>query len=128
MEFFACVAGGLALIGCGVGLFSMRAPSWPQDDSLSDDSRLSIARWSKLQRAVRYLNNGLLIVTGTLIFGTAWAQHGRFWMLLWAAILLMLMISVALAFLDALASLSGYRQALPHAARRALGNDPDSKD
>jgi len=123
MEFLACILGGVALMGCGVGLFFMRAPEWPQDDSSSEAMRKSITRWTKFQRGVRILNNGLMVAAGAVMVSTGVVGHGRIWMWLWMLILLLLLICISLALVDALTSLSGYRKALPQVARRALGSD-----
>lgn len=127
MEFFVCIAGGIALMGCGAGLFLVRAPAWPQEESPPDSDQTSETRRSKFQIAVRYLNNALLIVAGGVIFSTAFVPHGRTWMLLWAGILVLLAMCILLAIVDALTSLSGYRKALPHVARRSLGGDHDHR-
>jgi hypothetical protein len=123
MEFLACILGGAALMGCGVGLFFMRPPEWPQDDSFSEALRKSIARWTKFQRGVRILNNGLMMTAGGIMMATGLVGHGRVWMWLWMLILLLLLMCISLALVDALTSLSGYRKALPQAAKRALGSE-----
>ena len=123
MEYFACIAGGIALMGCGAGLFLVRAPAWPQDEAPTDKPHDAVTKRSGFQIGVRYLNNFLLIIAGGVIASTPFVPRGRIWMLLWAAILLLLVGCILLALIDALTSLSGYRKALPRAARRSLGSD-----
>ena len=126
MEFFACIVGGLALIGCGGGLFLIRAPDWPQDASHSDSLRSSIERWSKFQRGVRFLNNIVLMLAGVVIVLTVLVPRGRVWMLLWSSVLLLLLLSILLAMIDALTSLSGYRKSLPKVTENSLRGERDS--
>ncbi|MCA9132377.1 MAG: hypothetical protein KDA45_04460 [Planctomycetales bacterium] len=123
MEFFACVFGGLALIVCGLSLFKLRPPNWESDGDLATAPKRAIARWSFFQRYIRYLNNSLLVVIGVGIVATAFVPHGQRWMLLWTVILVLLLVSILLALLDAMSSLAGYRRALPEAARRSLSDD-----
>ncbi len=126
MEFIACIVGGIALIGCGGGLFLIRPPQWPQDASHSDALRGSIERWSKFQRLVRVLNNLILMLAGGTIVLTAVVPRGRIWMLLWSSVLLLLMLSILLAMVDALTSLSGYRKSLPKVTENSLRGERDS--
>ncbi len=125
MEFFACIIGGIALIACGGGLFLVRAPHWPQDETHTDAVRNSIKRWSKFQRGVRFLNNTVLIAAGGAIVSAAFVPHGRTWMLLWSSVLLLLLLSILLAMIDALTSLSGYRKSIPRVAEHSLSNERD---
>lgn len=126
MESFACIVGGLALISCGGGLFLIRAPDWPQDASHSDALRSSIERWSKFQRGVRFLNNIVLMFAGVAIVLTALVPRGRVWVWLWSSVLLLLMLSILLAMIDALTSLSGYRKSLPRVTESSLRGERDS--
>ncbi|RMF45482.1 MAG: hypothetical protein D6753_00025 [Planctomycetota bacterium] len=117
---FACWLVGLALIATGIALFWVRAPNWQDDGDLLEGPRKSIQRWTRLQRAVRILNNVLVILMGALIIATTWLPPGRIWGLAWGVILLVLLVCLLLAVTDALSSLSLYRHALPEAARRAF--------
>ncbi len=123
MEFFARVLGGTALIICSISLFRVPPPNWHEDASLPEHLFRSVHRWSTFQRILRRLNNGLLLLTGGGIVATAFVTHGREWMLLWTAILLLLLICILFAMIDALTTLAGYRRALPEAARRSFGKD-----
>lgn len=125
MEFIACLAGGIALMVCGVALFWLRPPNWQADGDLVDQQRVAIQRWSRVQTAVRWANNVLLVVIGALIACTAFVPHGRTWMLFWSGILLLLLVCILLAMIDAMSSLAGYRRALPEAARRSFSGRPD---
>lgn len=125
MESIACVVGGVCLIGTGLALFWLRPPNWQSDGELADVNRKAIERWSGVQRLVRLSNNSLLILIGGLIVTTAFVPHGRVWMLLWSAILVLLLVCILLAMLDAFSSLVGYRRALPEAARRSFGNSQE---
>jgi hypothetical protein len=57
---------------------------------------------------------------GVGIAGTGMLPRGNAWLLLWFAILVALLVCILLAFLDALASLAGYKRAVPEAARRSF--------
>jgi hypothetical protein len=120
MEFAACLTGGLGLMICGMALFSLRPPNWKNDGELLEIHRTVIERWALLQRIVRWLNNLMLIVIGGLIAATAFVPHGQVWMLLWSVILLLLLVAILFAMVDAFSSLAGYRRALPEAARRSF--------
>ena len=122
MEFAACLIGGLGLMICGAALFWLRPPNWKNDGELLDIHRTVIERWALLQRIVRWLNNSLLIAIGGMIAATAFVPHGRVWMVLWSVILLLLMIAILFAMIDAFSSLAGYRRALPEAARRSFSS------
>lgn len=124
MEFIACIVGGAVLIGCGVSLFCMPTPNWHSHEAPAAGPRAAPRR-SNFQRNLRFSNNSLLISIGAIIVATAFVPHGRAWMLLWTAILVLLLICILLAMIDAMSSLAGYRQALPEAARRSLGSDHD---
>lgn len=125
MEFIACLAGGIALMVCGVALFWLRPPNWQSDGDLVDQHRVAIQRWARVQIAVRWANNVLLVAIGGLIAATAFVPHGRTWMLFWSGILLLLLVCILLAMIDAMSSLAGYRRALPEAARRSFSGSPD---
>ena len=66
------------------------------------------------------MNNSLLIAIGAIILATAFVAHGKVWMLLWSGVLLLLLICIFLAMLDAYSSLASYKRALPEAARRSF--------
>ncbi len=123
MEFFACILGGAALFVCGLCLFWVRLPNWHENETTLPEPLLkSATRWALFQKAVRYLNNFLVLLAGCAMVSTAFVAHGRVWMLLWIAILLILLLCILFAMIDALTSLAGYRRALPIAARRSLGD------
>ncbi len=124
MELVACLVGGLCLIACGLGLFRLHPPNWQNDGDLTDDHRRAIQRWSGVQRVVRAMNNSLMILIGCLIASTGFVPHGRAWMLLWGGVLVMLLVCILFAMIDAFSSLAGYRRALPEAARRSFSADP----
>ncbi len=123
MEFLACIVGGAFLIVCGVGLSKLRPPDWQSDGDLADAHRSALARWSFIQRVVRLVNNSLLALIGVAIMVSSIVPHGRSWMILWSVILMLLLLSIMLAMLDALSSLASYRRALPEAARRSFSSD-----
>ncbi len=140
MEFFACILGGLGLIVFSLSLFRIRPPEWHEDDDNGVDDgrpgdcalesecgqdRASNVKRARFQRNVRYLNNVLLAIAGGAIVSSAFVPHGRSWMLLWTAILVVLLFCIMFAMIDALTSLAGYRNALPVAARRTLGDRGD---
>ena len=112
-------------MACGVGLYFVRTPAWPQEHDAAEQTHEAELRSSRFQIVVRYVNNALVIAIGGLITLTAFVRHGSAWMLLWTVILLLLMVCIVLAVIDALSSLSSYRKALPQAARRSLGSDHD---
>lgn len=118
-----CIVGGFLLIGAAYGLSRLRPPNWHADGDLSEEPQLSIARWAKIQRVVRLLNNSLIALIGIAIIASAFVPHGRSWMLLWSAILLLVLTCILFALLDAFSSLSGYRRALPEAARRSFSRE-----
>jgi hypothetical protein len=121
MEFTACLVGGLSLIGCGVALGWLRPPNWQSEGEMVGHQRAAIEWWAKVQRFVRTLNNGMLILIGGLIASTAFIPHGHTWMLVWCGILVLLFGCILLAMVDAMSSLAGYKRALPEAARRSFG-------
>ena len=122
LETAACIIGGIALIACGLGLARLRPPNWQDEGELIEDEKVAILRWAKVQRFVRFLNNSIICITGLLIAVTGIVAHGQAWVILWSAILLLLMICILLAMIDAMSSLAGYKRALPEAARRSLGS------
>ncbi len=122
---FACWLVGLSLIGVGIALFWVRPPNWQNDGDLLEGPRRRIQRWTRLQRIVRVLNNGLVVLMGALIIGTTWIPRGRLWGLAWGFILLLVLLCLLLAVIDALSSMSLYRHALPEAARRAFARPPE---
>ena len=122
MEFTACVTGGLALIGCGIALFRLRPPNWQNDGDLLESHRTALQRWSIVQSVVRSLNNSLMILIGILITATAFLSRGELWIVMWSLVLVLLLLCIVLAMVDACGSLAGYKRALPEAARRSFGN------
>lgn len=50
-------------------------------------------------------------------------SHGPAWIALWCIVLVLLLVCVLLALMDAYSSFAGYRHALPEAARRSLNAD-----
>lgn len=122
MEFVACLLGGIALVGCGFGLFRLRPPNWQDDGDFGEENQRMIKRWSKFQHGVRRVNNSLMILIGSLIVTTSFVPHGRAWVLLWSLILVLLLVCILMAMLDAFSSLAGYKRALPEAARRSFAD------
>ncbi len=121
MEFVACLIGGLLLSACGVGLFAMRPPDWTVEGPLVSQEQQAIEWWFVVQRYVRWVTNCLLILIGGVISVTAFVPHGRTWMMMWAGILVLLLLCILFAMVDALGSVAGYRRAVPGAARRSFG-------
>jgi hypothetical protein len=124
METIACLLGGAALLFSGIGLSRLRAPDWTMGHDTAADAKRIIARWAKFQRSVRTLNNGLLMTIGIIMSASGFVPHGNLWVAMWFLILLILLVCIFLAFLDALSSLAGYREAIPEAARRSFGRPP----
>lgn len=120
MEFAVCILAGLCLIGSGAYLFKLRPPNWTSDGDLTAEHLKVIERWAGVQRIVRFLNNSLLILIGVAICSVAFVPHGRVWMLGWGLILVMLLVCILFAMIDAFSSLAGYKRALPEAARRSF--------
>ncbi|MEM7477599.1 MAG: hypothetical protein AAF483_21640 [Planctomycetota bacterium] len=112
------------MVGLGLALARLRPPNWQADGALVDGERMAIQRWARVQQFVRILNNSLICAAGFLIAITGSVPHGKTWLWLWTAILLVLMTCIVLAMVDAISSLAGYKRALPEAARRSLGS-PD---
>ncbi len=124
METIACLLGGAALMLCGLGLSRLRIPDWSLGEDSANQAKRAVARWGKFQRIVRALNNGLLMAMGVIMAASGLVPHGSVWVVLWFSILVVLMTCILLAFLDALSSLAGYREAIPEAARRSFGRQP----
>ena len=120
MELILCISGGLVMMGGAVGLAFVRPPQWMFDIDASTRGAKSIQRVAGFQRAVRRCINILLGMTGGVMFFCAFVPHGRTWMALWLLIFLSLLTTLALAALDAISSMVGYRKALPEVARRTF--------
>ncbi len=118
MNSWVCIVVGTSLITVSLLLSKLRPPEWPKDETRAD---VDLRRWASFQRTVRKLNNLLLALIGVLITSTGLIAQGQAWMILWLCILLLLMIVVLLACLDAFTSMTGYRRAVPEAARRSFG-------
>ncbi len=125
MELYACLLGGVALVLSGLGLSRLSPPDWGADVGPAMDEGKSLARWLAFQRRVRRSNNFLLILIGTGIAASGTLPRGNAWLVLWFAILVALLVCILLAFLDALASLAGYKRAVPEAARRSFSRHRD---
>ncbi len=123
MEMSMCLIVGIGLVLFGIGLSRLRPPNWNSDVSVSYAGYATIARWATFQRFVRLFNNALLVALGIAIAMAGLIPHNRVWFLLWFSILIGLLFSIMLAFLDALSSMAGYRQAIPEAVRRSFGKD-----
>jgi ABC-type uncharacterized transport system permease subunit len=120
MESALCVTGGLLTVIAAFGLTYLRSPQWSDEAWSATDSSRSIRKWAKLQRALRLCTNCLVGLIGLAIAACAFVPHGRVWMGMWAGIFLALLLAVLLAGLDALASLVGYRRAVPESARQTM--------
>jgi hypothetical protein len=119
----ACLLGGAALVLSGLALSRLAPPDWGADVDPEFDEGQSVARWSAFQWRVRRSNNFLLMLIGTGIATSGFLPRGNAWIVLWAAILVALLVCILLAFLDALASLAGYKRAVPEAARRSFSRN-----
>jgi len=64
-----------------------------------------------------------VVVIGAGIAASGMVPRGSAWLVLWTAILVALLVCILLAFLDALASLAGYKRAVPEAARRSFSRN-----
>ncbi|MEZ6136805.1 MAG: hypothetical protein R3C53_18065 [Pirellulaceae bacterium] len=128
MDTVACLVGGAALIACAVGLTYLRPPNWQEDGELLDEHQRAIEYWARVQRVVRQLNNGLLGIIGGAIMASVFVPRGRVWMLLWGVILVMLLICILFAMIDAFSSMASYRRALPEAARRSFAEIAQQSD
>jgi hypothetical protein len=122
VETAFCLISGIALVGFGFGLSRLRPPNWSADVPSSPQGHASIARWASFQRFVRAFNNILIVSIGAGIGTAGVLPHNRIWFLLWFTILVALLFCILLAFLDALSSMAGYRQAMPEAVRRSFQN------
>ena len=122
MEFIACLVGGIAFIGCSFGLSRLRPPNWQADGDLVEVERAAIQWWARVQVGIRRINNSLICLVGVLIISAGCVPHGQAWVILWSAILVLLMICIMLAMVDAISSFAGYKRALPEAARRSFGS------
>ena len=120
MELILCISGGLLMMGGAVGLAFVRPPQWVFEGEARTQGVKSIQRVAGFQRGVRRCINILLGLTGGVMFFCAFVPHGRTWMALWLLIFVALLITVALAGLDAISSMVGYRKAIPEAARRSM--------
>lgn len=120
MESFVCLVGGSLLAIVGIALFKLRPPNWQNDGELSEHEGRAIRRWYWVQRVVRFCNNIVIVAIGVQIAATSFIPHGRAWMAVWSVILLLLLLCIFLAMVDAMGSLAGYRRALPEAARRSF--------
>jgi threonine/homoserine/homoserine lactone efflux protein len=123
MEFIACILGGIGLVASGLWLTRFHPPKWDQEGDTSSDEARAFLRWGSFQRVLRILTNSLLVLIGISIFSAAFVPHGRTWMLLWSVILVLLLVCILFAMIDAFSSLAGYRRALPEAVRRSFGNE-----
>lgn len=123
MEMYACFLAGAALVISGLGLSRLAPPDWGADVDPAFDERKSLARWSAFQWRVRRSNNFLLVLIGAAIAASGTLPRGNAWLVLWFAILVALLVCILLAFLDALASLAGYKRAVPEAARRSFSRN-----
>ena len=124
MQLWACLVGGAAMVISGICLFRLRPPDWQSESQLAAEAnRKVVARWSGFQRALRMTNNILIAIIGVAIMASPFVQPGKPWLLTWISILLLLLLCVLLAMLDAFSSLAGYRRVLPEVARQQLGND-----
>jgi hypothetical protein len=126
MEMYACLLGGAALVLSGLALSRLAPPDWAADVDPAFDEGQSIARWSAFQWRVRRWNNFLLVLIGTGIAASGLMPRGNEWLMLWFAILVALLVCILLAFLDALASLAGYKRAVPEAARRSFSRNREA--
>ena len=125
MELYACLLGGAALVVSGLALSRLAPPDWAADVDPEIDEGQKLARWSAFQSRVRRSNNFLLVLIGTGIAASGMLPRGNVWLVLWFAILVALLVCILLAFLDALASLAGYKRAVPEAARRSFSRTRD---
>ncbi len=121
MESWVCFLIGVALVISSAMLSRLRPPDWTKIGPIAPESEASLERWSRFQRAIRFINNLLLALIGVLIGATGLMAHTQTWMIVWLSVLLLLMIVVLLACLDAFTSMTGYRRAVPEAARRSFG-------
>jgi hypothetical protein len=128
MVEIACAVGGTLLILCSFGLSRVPTPDWQSEGEFDEKQQKAIGRWAAVQRTVRRTNNILLAVIGCGIIATIFVAADKPRLVLWAAILLLLLLSIGFALLDAVSSLASYRIALPEAARRSLGNDASSSN
>ena len=120
MEMYTCLLAGTALVLSGLALSRLAPPDWAADVDPAFDEGKSLARWSAFQWRVRRSNNILLVMIGSAIATSGMLPRGNAWLVLWFAILVALLVCILLAFLDALASLAGYKRAVPEAARRSF--------
>jgi hypothetical protein len=120
---YTCLFAGAVLVLSGLGLSRLAPPDWAADVDPAFDEGKSVARWSAFQWRVRRSNNFLLVLIGTAIAASGMLPRGNAWLVLWFAILVALLVCILLAFLDALASLAGYKRAVPEAARRSFSRN-----
>ncbi len=120
---YTCLLAGAALVISGLALSRLAPPDWAADVNPEFDEGKSVARWSAFQGRVRRSNNFLLVLIGAAIAASGMLPRGNAWLVLWFAILVALLVCILLAFLDALASLAGYKRAVPEAARRSFSRN-----
>ncbi|MCC6511452.1 MAG: hypothetical protein IT423_20300 [Pirellulaceae bacterium] len=120
METALCIVGGVLTMSVAVGLSYLRSPQWHNALWEETAKTRTIAWWGGFQRHIRRCTNLLLGLIGLLVFACAFLPHGRIWMATWLVIFVALMTALFLAGLDALASMVGYRQAVPETARQTL--------
>ncbi len=121
----ACILAGATLIACGAALSRLRPPEWHNVAKLGEEPLREIAKWASIQRMIRLVNNSLLSMIGGAIVATVFVPRGQAWIGLWCVILLLLLVCILLAMMDAVSSLAGYRRALPEITRRSLDLDDD---
>lgn len=120
METALCVSGGFLTLLAALGLTSLRSPQWNDENWSETAKSQSIEWWADVQRGLRLCTNTLIGLIGAVVMACGFVQHGPLWMGMWVGIFLSLLLAVMLAGLDALASLVGYRRAVPESARQAL--------
>lgn len=120
MESVLCVVCGLVTFAGAIALSYLRSPQWHSDAWEESARGRTIAWWGSFQRKIRRINNLLLAGIGVAVFAGAFVPDGRMRMALWLFVVLAIFTTLFLAGLDAVASMVGYRQAVPETARHAL--------